>query len=336
MFAHAGPDSTESAAHVAWSLPSWQAIRRFLSRAISTVAAIALALAASCGNLPAMTARRIVVLNHKGGTGKTHLAYLIAAECERRRLKCLLVDLDQQANLTSSFLVDHRSPTGVERLLDPSQEPDPAGVVHSTKYTYVDIIPATPLLAPLDLSSQAEWEKSDLHLSLVEPLAALADNYEFIVMDCPPRLSLTSFAALCAGDEVLIPLEAANWGARGTHAVVKSMRAVQERFNPSLRLLGYVVSRYKSRRSFQQEYLRALRETFGDDAFATVIPDLADFEKAVTDRTLVSIRYPDSNAARIAREFFDELVRRQPADHEPAGRQPSGSRRLRRRAAVAV
>ena len=105
----------------------------------------------------------------------------------------------------------------------------------------------------------------------------------------------------------IVPLEAADWGARGTQAVVATQRLVFERYNPELVLLGYVVSRYKRTRSYQQEYLAALRSAYGPDAFWTVIPDLADFEKAVTDRRLVSISYPDSDAAHIAHQFVAEL-----------------------------
>ncbi|TWT48956.1 MinD/ParA/CobQ/CobA-like protein [Botrimarina hoheduenensis] len=249
----------------------------------------------------------LVSLNHKGGTGKTHVAYLVASVAHARGQRCLLVDLDQQANLTSSFLPGHTSPTGVERLFDPSQEPSAEGLVHATPYDGIDLIPATPLLAPLDLSDQSAWQAHDLHLSLRGVFGELRSRYDYVVLDCPPRLSLTSYAALCAGSHLLVPLEAADWGARGTQAVVATQRLVTRRHNPELQLLGYVVSRFKRTRSYQQEYLAALRGAFGRDAFWTVIPDLAEFEKAVTDRRLVSTSYPDSDAAHTANTFLAEL-----------------------------
>lgn len=281
----------------------------------------------------------LVSLNHKGGTGKTHVAYLIASVAHERGQRCLLVDLDQQGNLTSSFLPGHTSPTGVERLFDPSQEPTAAGVVHKTPYPGLDLIPATPLLAPLDLSDEKAWTRHDLHLSLRDVLGELRDQYDYLILDCPPRLSLTSYAALCAGTHLIVPLEAADWGARGTQAVVAMQRLVRERHNPDIELLGYVVSRYKRNRSYQQEYLKALRKAFGRDAFWTMIPDLADFEKAVTDRQLVSISYPDSNAAEIARTFLAELdarVEQRDPNHRPRLGQPSRRRGVRRRQPAAV
>lgn len=276
----------------------------------------------------------LVSLNHKGGTGKTHVAYLVASVAHARGQRCLLVDLDQQANLTSSFLPGHTSPTGVERLFDPSQEPSPGGLVHATPYQGIDLIPATPLLAPLDLSDQTAWQAHDLHYSLRGVLEELRSQYDYVVLDCPPRLSLTSYAALCAGSHLLVPLEAADWGARGTQAVVATQRLVTQRHNPELALLGYVVSRFKRTRSYQQEYLAALRGAFGRDAFWTVIPDLAEFEKAVTDRKLVSTTFPDSDAALIAHTFLAELdARVERLAGERQERRPAGVSR-RRAAAV--
>ena len=109
---------------------------------------------------------------------------------------------------------------------------------------------------------------------------------------------------------MIIPLEAARWGALGTQHIVAAMESIQNRFNSRLQLLGYVVSRFKARRAYQQTYLTELRKHFGDDAFEAVIPDLAAFEKAVTDRVPLTLHSPTSHAARIAHQFFDEFETR--------------------------
>ena len=165
-------------------------------------------------------------------------------------------------------------------------------------------------LAPLDLSDQRAWEKADLHLSLVDFVAQLRGEYDYIIFDCPPRLSLVSFAALCASDGVIIPMEAADWGAQGIMQVTAAIDYVQKHFNDRLALLGYLVSRFKRARAYQQSYLKQLREHFGPKAFDTVLPDLAAFEKSVTDRIPITLHARRSLAAGIARQFFDEVERR--------------------------
>ena len=121
-------------------------------------------------------------------------------------------------------------------------------------------------------------------------MSTLRSSYDFILFDCPPRLSVVSFAALCASDYVVIPLEAADWGAQGIVQVTAAIEEVQRHYNPRLKLLGYLVSRFKRARAYQQSYLKQLRSHFGGLAFDTVIPDLARFEQSVTDRIPITLQ----------------------------------------------
>ncbi|HYT91503.1 MAG TPA: ParA family protein, partial [Gemmataceae bacterium] len=198
-------------------------------------------------------------------------------------------------------------------------------------FSHIDVLPASSQLARFDLADQRAWEKADLHLSLVEAVATLRSQYDYLVFDCPPRLSLVSFAALCTSDAVIIPMEAADWGAQGIMQVTASIEYVHSRYNPRLQLLGYLVSRFKRARSYQQSYLRQLREHFGDKAFDTVIPDLAQFEKSVTDRIPITLHAARCEEAGIARAFFAEVERRLERIHGSRG-----GRRTSRVPAVAV
>lgn len=256
------------------------------------------------------SATAITVLNLKGGVGKTHTTWLITAVCAEQGRRLLIVDTDTQGNLSSSFLEPAAARPGVEMLIDPAADVDTASLVRRTKYQHIDIIPASSALAPFDLANQQDWERADLHLSFVDAMAELRPQYDLIVFDCPPRLSLVSFAALCASDGVVIPMEAADWGAQGIMQVSEAVRHVQQRYNADLQLLGYLVSRFKLARAYQQSYLKQLREHFGALAFDTVIPDLARFEKSVTDRIPITLHSPTSREAHIARRFFAELERR--------------------------
>ena len=252
----------------------------------------------------------LTVLNLKGGVGKTHTTWLLASVSHERGQRLLAIDTDPQGNLSNSFARDGEKVPGVERLLDPSADVEPHGLIRRTEYPTIDIIPASSAVVRFDLSDQRAWEQADLHRSFVEPVNELRDRYDMIVFDCPPRLSLTSFAALCASDFVIVPLEAADWGAQGIMEVTAAIDYVRSRFNSRLQLLGYLVSRFKRSRAYQQSYLTQLRSHFAAKTFDTVIPDLAQFERSVTDAVLLTQHAPASSAARIAREFFDETLRR--------------------------
>jgi chromosome partitioning protein len=268
----------------------------------------------------------INVLNLKGGVGKTHASWLLASVSEERQRRILLIDLDPQGNLSKSFLDNVAFHESVAMLFDPSGEPDALSLIQRTAFNHIDIIPATAALASFDESKQREWEKTDSHLALVESVNALRSHYDLIVFDCPPRLSLVSFAALCASDHVIVPLEAADWGAQGIQQVTEAIGYVQAHFNERLTLLGYLVSRFMGGRTYQRTYLAGLRKHFGDRVFDTTIANLAEFERSVTDRIPVTLRAPKSSAAKVAREFFDEVLRRVTHRPESAKRTRSNAR----------
>jgi chromosome partitioning protein len=209
---------------------------------------------------------------------------------------------------------------GVEVIFDPGAELETARVVRRTSHSHIDIIPASPSLTRFDLTDQKAWEQGDLHLALRQATDDLRPHYDLVLCDCPPRLSLVSFAALCASDAVIIPLEAADWGAQGIMQVTSAIEYVQRRFHPDLTLLGYLASRFKKSRSFQQAYLERLGAHFGERAFDTVIPDLATFEKSVTARIPLTLYAPRSAAAGYARALFDEVERRLGASRDCADR----------------
>lgn len=252
----------------------------------------------------------LTILNLKGGVGKTHTAWLLASVAQESESPFLAVDLDTQGNLTNSFLPESDGQPGVETLFHPGADADAVSLIRKTAFSHIDLLPSRPVLFRFDTADQHLWEKTELHFSLVDPVNSLRDRYRFVVFDCPPRLSLVSFAALCASDFVIIPMEAADWGAQGIMQVTEAIEYVKRRFNSRLKLLGYLVSRFKRRRSYQQSYLKRLRQHFGNSAFDTVIPDLAEFEKSVTDRIPVTLHAPGSRESAIARELFDEVTRR--------------------------
>jgi len=248
----------------------------------------------------------ITTLNLKGGVGKTHTNWLLASVALEQKQRVLVIDLDAQGNLSQSLLPYSDAP-GVEVLLDPSRDPDIKSLIQVSRFAGIDVIPASPKLFPWDNSSQQEWEKHELQDCLREAIQEVQNDYDYVLLDCPPRLSLTSMASLCAADFVLIPLEAADWGARGVMQVREAIQFVKEHHNPSLHLLGFLLSRYKTRRVLQRSYAEKLRQTFPDQVLDTVIPELANFEKSVSLNIPITSHAPRSREATIARDLFAEV-----------------------------
>ncbi len=256
---------------------------------------------------PLRSAKVITVINLKGGVGKTHTAWLLSSVCQERSLRALAVDTDTQGNLTNSFLPQRDELPGIEALFNPASDTPAHTLIRRTRFSHIDIIPSSQALAHFDFTDPRQWEQTDLHLSLRDSVSAVRPNYDYIIFDCPPRLSVVSYAALCASDYVIIPLEAADWGAQGIVQVTTAIHEVQAKYHPRLTLLGYLVSRFKRARSYQQSYLSQLRAHFGALAFDSVIPDLAQFEKSVTDSIPITLHSPSSEEAGLARTFFEEV-----------------------------
>lgn len=156
----------------------------------------------------------LTVLNLKGGVGKTHATWLLASVAQERSLPVLAIDLDTQGNLTTSFVSDGGSKGSIAVLFDPACDEEPGALIQKTPFQCINLIPSSPALARFDVADQKVWEKTDSYYSLLEAVNALRSDYRLIVFDCPPRLSLVSFAALCASNSVIIPMEAADSGAR--------------------------------------------------------------------------------------------------------------------------
>ncbi len=252
----------------------------------------------------------ITSLNLKGGVGKTHLCWLIAGVCQERGQRCLILDLDKQGNISTTLLGDQAGGSGTDAFFNPALEPEISRLIQKTTFEQIDCIPGDFSIERFNLTDPGEWEQSGLQLSLIDPLQEVAPFYDYILLDCPADISLITYAALCASDFLIVPLETADWGALGTQHVRQAFEHVRSQFNGRLQLLGYVASRFKTIRKYQQNYLTELKRHFGDDAFETVISDLAAFEQSVTDRIPVVIHSPSSHASSLARGFFDELETR--------------------------
>ncbi|MCK9241070.1 ParA family protein [Desulfocurvus sp.] len=212
--------------------------------------------------------RIIVVANQKGGVGKTTTAVNLAASLAVMEKNVLVVDCDPQANASSGFGV---YPEQVKDNLytvlgDPSQV---RRAIYKTSIPYLSVLPAHQDLVAAELDLVNQPRREYFLRQLVEPLA---DEYEFIILDCPPSLGLITLNALCAAREVLIPLQCEYFALEGIAKLIQTYGLVRKRLNPDIRLLGVLLTMYDLRNRLSHQVKNEIRKTFPDYLLETIVP----------------------------------------------------------------
>lgn len=214
--------------------------------------------------------RVIAVANQKGGVGKTTTAVNLSASLAALGRKILLLDLDPQANATSGL--------GVEKVAGRSAYPALLGeqLLASqrveTKFTNLTLIPSEVDMC----GAEIEVARLDRHLDRLKlalaPLRA-EEAHELIVIDCPPSLGILTLNAFCAADFLLVPLQCEYYALEGISMITKLLQQLKDNgANPTLELLGVVMTMYDGRTRLSQQVVGEVREHFGATVFETLIP----------------------------------------------------------------
>ena len=213
-------------------------------------------------------AKTIAIANQKGGVGKTTSSVNIAAAFGNKGKKTLLVDIDPQGNATSGVGVDKRSCNlTTYDLLIKTIKPD--DVLIHTEYENLDILPSGINLAA------AEIEIIDLEdrvYRLKKSLALIKQNYDYVIIDCPPSLGLITTNALTAADSILIPIQCEYYALEGLSQLINSVRRVKRTSNSRLEIEGILLTMYDGRLNLTQQVVGEVKQYFPKKVYSTVIP----------------------------------------------------------------
>jgi len=249
-------------------------------------------------------AKIIAVVNQKGGVGKTTTTVNLSAALAALGKRVLLCDFDPQANATSGMGVDKNTASpNIYDVLISGDEPARA-VVHTS---YGDVLPSNKALAGAGVEMIGIDSREKL---LKKALDALAGDYDYIFIDCPPSLELLTVNALCAAGSLLVPVQCEYYALEGLSDLLSTVRLVKRRLNPGLALEGVLLTMFDSRTNLSLQVAQEVKRYFPGQVYATVIPRNVRLSEAPSHGKPVSAYDPFSRGAEAYTALAKELVER--------------------------
>lgn len=250
-------------------------------------------------------AKVICVTNQKGGVGKTTTAVNLSYYLAKSKLRVLLVDFDPQGNATSGLGIEKEvlKTSMTDVMMD---EDEIQNTILKTKFKNLELAPATPQLA----NAEVELTKmSKKFVQLRDEIRKVQDNYDYIIIDSPPSLSLLTVNGMIASDYLLLPVQTEFYALEGVAQLLESMKLVRK-VNPRLKLLGVVATMYDKRTSLSIQVLAEIKKYFKDKTFNTTIPRNVRIAEAPSHGVPVGDYDRFSKGAKAYKELAKELIER--------------------------
>ncbi|MCE1249868.1 MAG: AAA family ATPase [Comamonadaceae bacterium] len=251
-------------------------------------------------------AKIFCVANQKGGVGKTTTTVNLAAGLAKIGQRVLLVDLDPQGNATMGSGVDKRSLalSVYDVLIGAASVRDAAVLAGPCGY---HVLGANRELAGAEVEL-VELERRDQRLK--EALAVVDADYDFVLVDCPPSLSLLTLNGLCAAHGVVVPMQCEYFALEGLADLVNTIKQVHANLNPDLQIIGLLRVMFDPRMTLQQQVSDQLNSHFGDKVFATIIPRNVRLAEAPSYGLPGVVFDPAARGSKAFIEFAQEMVAR--------------------------
>lgn len=249
----------------------------------------------------------IAIANQKGGVGKTTTAVNLGAALAELGQNVLVIDLDPQGNASTGLGIppETRDTTIYDVLT--GQVPV-AGAIQETGTPNLSLIPSTVDLSSADIDLVSNENRSSLlRRALADPDTGVA-RFDYILIDCPPSLSLLTVNAMVAADSVLMPLQSEFYALEGLSQLLLTIRQIRATANPDLRIEGIVLTMFDVRNNLSQQVEQDARTNLGDLVFRTRIPRNVRLSEAPSFAVPITLYDPQSRGAMAYRELAGEIL----------------------------
>ena len=261
-------------------------------------------------------ARTICIANRKGGVGKTTTAINLSAAIGISGEKTLLIDCDPQGNASSGLGArpDQDAVTIYQLLLGECTLQE---AIQKTAIESLDVLPATHDLIGAEVEL-LNIENREYRLQTL--IRQYGSAYRYIFLDCPPSLGLLTVNALTAADSVLIPLQCEYYALEGLRSLLETLDVIRERLNPALDIEGLLLTMFDARNRLCHQVAEEIREFFPQHVFESVIPRNVRLSESPSHGLPVLLYDPSCRGAKSYMDLAQELLRREPEEWIPAGR----------------